>query len=391
MRRVFVIILDGLGVGELPDANIYGDAGSDTLGNLASAVNGLHLPNLESLGLGCVDHAKGLDCPHLSLGSFGKMAERSPGKDSTTGHWELGGLVLDHPFPTYPNGFPDEVIHAFSTRTGLDILGNYPASGTEIIKVLGDEHVRTGRPIIYTSADSVFQIAAHEEIIPLKKLYHICEISREILQGKHAVARVIARPFSGNKNAGFERTKNRKDFSLPPHGPTILDLVQSAGIPTVAIGKIDDLYAHRGIEISIPTKDNNQGMTSLTNAQEKYHTGLIMANLVDFDMLWGHRNDPEGYYGGLKVFDQWLGGFLPGLKDDDVLFITADHGNDPTTVSTDHSREYVPILIYGHQIKKGINLGIRKSFADLHATIAEYLNVKPNSTGESFWGSIKLS
>ncbi len=384
MRRVFVIILDGLGVGELPDAADYGDAGSDTLANIAEAVGGVNLPNLESLGLGCIHSVKDLECPETPTGSFGKMAEQSPGKDSTTGHWELGGLILRKPFPTYPNGFPNEVILAFKRRTGLEILGNYPASGTEIIKLLGSEHVRTGRPIIYTSADSVFQIAAHEETIPVNKLYQLCKISREILQGKHAVARVIARPFIGSEAEGFQRTKNRKDFSLSPPGPTILNLLQDAGIRTVAIGKINDLYAHSGIGICISTKDNREGMTALANAIEAYDSGLVMANLVDFDMLWGHRNDPAGFYHGLQSFDQWLGDFIPGLFKDDLLFITADHGNDPTTPSTDHSREYVPILIYGHQIKRGINLGIRKSFADLHATIAEYLGVRPNPAGKSF-------
>jgi len=384
MRRVFVIILDGLGVGELPDAADYGDAGSDTLAHIAEEVGGLNLPSLESLGLGCIHSAKGLACPDTAIGSFGKMAERSPGKDSTTGHWELGGLILSKPFPTYPDGFPKEVILAFKRQTGLEILGNFPASGTEIIKILGGEHIRTGRPIIYTSADSVFQIAAHEEIIPLKKLYQLCEISREILHGNHAVARVIARPFIGSETDGFQRTKNRKDFSLSPPGPTILNLLQNAGVRTVAIGKINDLYAHSGIGLSISTKDNREGMTALANAIEAYDAGLVMANLVDFDMLWGHRNDPVGFYHGLQSFDRWLGDFSRSLLKDDLLFITADHGNDPTTPSTDHSREYVPILIYGHHIKKGINLGIRNSFADLHATVAEYLGVKPNPAGKSF-------
>jgi len=391
MRRVFVIILDGLGVGELPDAGKYGDEGSNTLGNLAQAVNGVKLPQLESLGLGCIYAAKGLVCPRSPHGSYGKMAEISPGKDSTTGHWELGGLILEHPFPTFPDGFPREVIDRFKQKTGLSIIGNYPASGTEIIQVHGAEHMRTGNPIIYTSADSVFQIAAHEDIIPLEKLYQLCQTARVILQGEFAVARVIARPFIGNVKDGFQRTKNRKDFSLPPQGRTILNLLQDAGILTVAIGKITDLYASSGIDISLSTKDNLEGMIAIEQARELHASGLIMANLVDFDMLWGHRNDPDGFYRGLQDFDQWLSGFLTRMQEDDILFITADHGNDPTTPSTDHSREYVPILISGHPIKKGINLGIRKSFADLHATIAEYLGVEPNARGESFWRTIAQS
>jgi phosphopentomutase len=388
MRRAFVIILDGLGVGELPDAKMYGDEGSDTLGNLSKAVGGVDLPCLESMGLGCIHPARGLEGVSSPTGSYGKMAERSPGKDSTTGHWELGGLVLTKPFPTYPKGFPDEIIGIFTKETGMKILGNYPASGTEIIKALGAEHVKTGFPIVYTSADSVFQIAAHEEIIPLEKLYGICRVARAILKDENAVARVIARPFTGNEQSGFERTKNRKDFSLPPPGLTILNLLQNAGIRTVAIGKINDLYAHSGIGVSLPTKGNEEGMQMLEHAVEQYDSGLIMANLVDFDMLWGHRNDPEGFYGGLMVFDHWLKHFLPRLRKHDLLFITADHGNDPTTPSTDHSREYVPILIFGHPIKTGVDLGIRNSFADLHSTIAEYLGINPNPAGESFWPAI---
>ncbi len=388
MRRIFVIILDGLGVGELPDAAKYGDVGSDTLGNLAEAVGGLDLPNLNTLGLGCIHPAKGLDCTAVPKGSFGKMAESSPGKDSTTGHWELGGLILKDPFPTYPDGFPDEITAAFRERTGLGMLGNCPASGTEIIQVHGAEHMRTGAPIIYTSADSVFQIAAHEQIIPLEDLYRICRIARDILQGEHAVARVIARPFIGNEQEGFRRTPNRRDFSLPPPGPTILNLAQQNGIQTIAIGKIDDLYGHSGIDKSIHTKDNAAGMQALAGALEKYTSGLIMANLVDFDMLWGHRNDTAGYARGLKEFDQWLGTFLSGLKIHDILFITADHGNDPTTPSTDHSREHVPILAYGHQIKQGVDLGIRRTFADLQATIADILHIQSTGTGTSFGSNI---
>lgn len=383
-KRAFVIIIDGVGVGELPDAEKYGDKGSDTLGNMAEVTGGLDLATLQKLGLGCIHPIEGVPCVENPTGSFGKMAELSPGKDSTTGHWELGGLVLDHPFPTYPNGFPDEVISEFVKKTGLEILGNYPASGTEIIKDLGEEHVRTGKPIVYTSADSVFQIAAHDEVIPLKRLYEICMLSRQIMTGKHSVARVIARPFVGRDRDGFVRTKYRKDFSLKPFGKTILRTLSEAGISTIAIGKINDLYAEDGIQISDHTKSNAEGMQALTESVHKYKSGFIMANLVDFDMLWGHRNDYEGFKNGLQEFDQWLEKFLQLLVEDDLLIITSDHGNDPTTPSTDHSREYVPILLFGHKIKKGINIGTRNSFADCQATLADYFSVQKTSWGESF-------
>ncbi|TFH01999.1 MAG: phosphopentomutase [Calditrichales bacterium] len=383
-KRAIVIIIDGVGVGELPDAGDYGDTGSDTIGNLARKMGGLELPNLERLGFGCIHPIEGVACHTTPMANFGKMAEVSPGKDSTTGHWELGGIILKKAFPTYPNGFPESVIFRFKQETGLDILGNYPASGTEIIKELGGEHLRTGKPIVYTSADSVFQIAAHDEIIPLEKLYEICEISRKILSGEHAVARVIARPFTGKNRDDFARTKYRKDFSLKPQGETILSNLQNAGIPTIAIGKINDLYAHDGISDGNPTKTNSEGMLALTAALEKYHDGLIMANLVDFDMLWGHRNDCQGFSSGLVSFDSWLGGFIDNLSPSDILIITSDHGNDPTTPSTDHSREFVPLLVYGKLLKKGVNIGERRSFADLQATLAEYFSVKKTEWGESF-------
>lgn len=384
-KRAFVIIIDGVGIGELPDAEKYGDEGSDTLGNMAKLTGGLDLPNLQKLGLGCIHHIQGLTCIEHPTGSFGKMGELSPGKDSTTGHWELGGLVLDHPFPTYPKGFPEEVISEFVNRTGLEILGNYPASGTEIIKELGEEHLNTGKPIIYTSADSVFQIAAHEEVIPLERLYEICMISRQILTGEHSVARVIARPFTGNDKGSFVRTKYRKDFSLKPFGKTILRTLSEAGIPTIAIGKINDLYAKDGIQISEHTKSNEEGMEALTVSLQKYQSGFIMANLVDFDMLWGHRNDFIGFKKGLEKFDQWLEKFLLQLGSDDILIITSDHGNDPTTPSTDHSREYVPIILFGQRVKKGVNIGTRRSFADCQATLADYFSVEKTAWGVSFF------
>jgi phosphopentomutase len=383
-KRAIVIIVDGVGVGELPDADVYGDIGSDTLGNLSRATGGLYLQNLEKLGLGCIHPITGVNCVENPIASFGKLAELSPGKDSTTGHWELAGLVLDSPFPTYQDGFPDDILKAFSKKTGLNVLGNYAASGTEIIKELGEEHLKTGKPIIYTSADSVFQIAAHDDVIPLERLYEICKISRDILQGEHAVARVIARPFVGKNKDEFIRTRYRKDFSLKPSGDTLFTKLQTAGIPTIAIGKINDLYAYDGISDSIQTKSNAEGMQALSQSLNDYPHGLIMANLVDFDMLWGHRNDKEGFKRGLSEFDAWLGDFLEKLDTNDILIITSDHGNDPTTASTDHSREYIPILVIGEKIINGINIGVRKSFADCQASLAEYFAVEKTPWGESF-------
>jgi phosphopentomutase len=383
-KRAIVIIIDGVGVGELPDAENYGDIGSDTLGNLSRETGGLNLSNLEKLGLGCIHPIIGIECVENPLASYGKMAEASPGKDSTTGHWELGGLVLDKPFPTYPNGFPDEIFALFTRETGLNVLGNYAASGTEIIKELGEEHIKTGKPIIYTSADSVFQIAAHEDVIPLKKLFEICQISREILQGKHAVARVIARPFVGNNGDDFVRTRNRKDFSLKPSGETLLTKLQDAQIPTIAIGKINDLYAYDGISESLQAKTNAEGMHALSASLKNYPGGFIMANLVDFDMLWGHRNDKDGFKEGLSEFDIWLGSFLKDMAKNDILIITSDHGNDPTTPGTDHSREYVPLLVFGDRIHKSVNIGIRNSFADCQASLAEYFSIEKTKWGESF-------
>ena len=383
-KRAIVIIIDGVGIGELPDADLYGDSGSNTLGNLASISGGLKLPTLEKMGLGCIHPIRGVNCYDEPIASYGKMAELSPGKDSTTGHWELGGLVLNKPFPTYPNGFPKEVIDIFTKETGLKILGNFPASGTEIIKDLGEEHIKTGRPIIYTSADSVFQIAAHQEVIPLNRLYELCEISREFLIGEHAVARVIARPFIGKNRANFVRTRYRKDFSLKPRGKTILRTLYDAQIPTLAIGKISDLYANDGIKERNLTKTNAEGMQAIIDAMHEFRGGFIMANLVDFDMLWGHRNDCEGFKYGLEEFDRWLQIFLTIMRNSDICIITSDHGNDPTTPSTDHSREYVPILVTGHHIKRGVNLGTRTTFADCQATLADYFIVEKTAWGESF-------
>ncbi|MGD9487057.1 MAG: phosphopentomutase [Calditrichaceae bacterium] len=388
MKRAIVIILDGVGIGELPDAGSYGDEGSNTLSNLADSVGGLQLPNLEKLGLGKIFPIKGLRSDLDATGNYGKMAEISPGKDSTTGHWELAGLILDEPFPTYPNGFPADVIDKFTNLTGLEILGNFPASGTEIIKELGEEHIKTGKPIVYTSADSVFQIAAHDSVIPLEKLYELCQIARDMLTGDHAVARVIARPFTGKSANDFARTKYRKDFSLEPFSKTLHQIFTEAGIPTVGIGKINDLYARAGIAKSINTKINSEGMAAILDEMKETGSGLIMANLVDFDMLWGHRNNPRGFYGALQEFDSWLPDFQSGLKENDLVVFTADHGNDPTSTSTDHSREYVPVVAFGPALKKDQNIGVRESFADLQATLAEYFNVESTGFGKSFLDKI---
>ena len=357
-KRAIVIIIDGVGIGEMPDAAKYGDQGSHTLANMASAVSGLFLPNLEKMGLGKIAPIMGLKNSITAIANYGKMAEMSKGKDSTTGHWELAGLIIDRAFPTYPNGFPAEVINEFTRRIDRDILGNKPASGTEIIKELGEEHIKTGKPIVYTSADSVFQIATHEEIISVQALYEMCETAREMLIEEHAVARVIARPFIGNNANDFNRTKYRKDFSLKPFGKILHQILQEHGIRTVAVGKINDLYALTGIGKSVYTKTNAEGMAALLNELDQTKSGFIMANLVDFDMLWGHRNDPIGFYDSLKQFDQWLPNFIKKLTEGDILIITADHGNDPTTISTDHSREYVPILVYGPGLKSDQNIGM---------------------------------
>ncbi len=390
MKRVVLIVLDGVGIGELPDAAKYHDQGSHTLGNLARAVGGLRLPNLEKLGLANIEPLFGLKPLRQPLANFGKMAEQSPGKDSTTGHWEIAGCILDFAFPTYPNGFPPEVLEPFQKKIGRGILGNKPASGTEIIKELGEEHLRTGYPIVYTSADSVFQIAAHEKVIPPEELYRMCEIAREILQGKHAVSRVIARPFVGDSPENFTRTRGRRDFSLKPPCKLVQNCVQEAGMTTVGIGKIDDLYAGVGLDIKLHTKSNADGVKALLEQLREVQEGLIMVNLVDFDMLWGHRNNPKGFYQELQQFDEQLPAIMELLNEDDLLILTADHGNDPTTPSTDHSREYVPLLVYGKGIRRGVNLGIRQTFADLGKTVAEALNV-PNCeiAGTSFWEIIR--
>lgn len=379
--RVIIIVLDSVGVGELPDAADFGDAGSNTLGNIAARVN-LKLPIMARLGLGNIIPLKGIAPVGSPTAAYGKMASKSAGKDTTSGHWELAGLILEKPFPLYPHGFPPEIIEPFERAIGRKVLGNKPASGTVIIEELGAEHMRTGCPIVYTSADSVFQIAAHEDVIPVEELYRYCKIARRLLTGEHAVGRVIARPFIGEPGH-FIRTDRRQDFSLEPPRPTLLDAVVNAGLQVMAVGKIKDIFAGRGISRWIHTHDNMDGIDQTCNFMREGGRGLIFTNLVDFDMRYGHRNDVTGYAEALEAFDRRLPELIEALNEGDVLVITADHGCDPTTPSTDHSREYVPLLIYGDKIRK-INIGVRPTFADLGATVAEMLDVPYDLAGESF-------
>jgi phosphopentomutase len=380
--RVFLIVLDSVGVGELPDADAYGDRGSDTLGNISRRVP-LQLPALRSLGLPRVANVEGMAPVDAPLGAFGRMAERSPGKDSVTGHWELAGVVLERPFPTFPHGFPPHVIAEFETRIGRSTIGNYAASGTAIIDELGREHLRTAQPIVYTSADSVFQIAAHEDVIPVKELYRICEIAYDLVGRGMNVGRVIARPFVGKPGA-FTRTANRRDYALPPTGTTLLDALTIAGHTVHAIGKIEDLFAGRGITTAVHTKSDDQGVDEIETAIDTAGPGLVFTNLVDFDTQYGHRNDPAGYAANLERFDARLSRLLPRLRERDLLIVTADHGNDPTTPSTDHAREYVPVFLVGACVRPGTDIGTRQTFADLGQTIAEIFEVGPLASGTSF-------
>jgi len=377
--RVIVIVLDSVGVGALPDAADYGpqDPLSNTLANTARAVGGLTLPHLARLGLGNILQVQGVPPAAAPAGAYGRMAERSKGKDTTTGHWEIACVISEQPWPTYPDGFPPEVMDEFERRIGRGSLGNYAASGTVIIQDLGDEHVRTGYPIVYTSADSVFQIAAHEEVIPPDELYEICRIAREILSGEHNVGRVIARPFIGPVDGVYQRTERRRDFSALPPRPTVLDRLVEAGQRVMAVGKIEDIYAHRGITDVIHSTNNMAGVdATLEFMRTSVDTGgLILANLVDFDMLYGHRNNPRGYADALQAVDGRVPELLGAMQAGDVLFFTADHGNDPTTTSTDHSREYVPVLAAGRRVQGGVDLGTRQTFADLGATVGDLLGL----------------
>jgi len=385
--RATVIVLDGVGIGALPDAAEYGDEGSDSVGNTSRAVGGLDLPNMGRLGLGNLTEVDGVPPQRDTLGAYGRMAEASKGKDSTVGHWELMGVISSRPLPTYPGGFPQDLIEEYERRIGRKTLGNKAISGTVVIEELGEEHMRTGSPIVYTSADSVLQVAAHEEVIALDELYRICRIAREMLTGEHNVGRVIARPFVGHPGS-FTRTGNRKDFSLPPPEPTLLDRLLAVGQEVIGVGKIDDLFAKQGLTICHHTVENVVGAEKVIELLGGESRGLILANLIEFDMLYGHRNNPQGYARALEIFDSQLPRIMEAMKSGDVLFIVADHGNDPTTPSTDHSREYVPLLVCGPRVKAAVDLGTRGSFADVGATIAEVLGVDPLPNGASFAGSI---
>jgi phosphopentomutase len=378
--RVVLVVLDSVGMGALPDADLYGDAGSDTLGNLARQAS-LQLPTLAAWGLGRLVPALATGGP--ATGAWGRMAEVSPGKDSVTGHWELAGIVLDRAFPTFPDGFPRDLLEAFEQRIGRPTLGNVAASGTTIIEQLGDEHVRTGYPIVYTSADSVFQIAAHEDVVPLADLYRFCEVAFELVAEGRGVGRVIARPFVG-RSGGYRRTANRHDYALPPPAPTLLDHLTAAGVHVHAIGKVRDLFAGRGISSHRPTTSDADGLAALAEAIEGIDTGLVFANLVDSDQLYGHRNDPGGYARNLERIDAGLGTLRQRLRPSDLFIVTADHGNDPTTPSTDHSREYVPLLAVGANVAADVDLGTRATFADLGQTLADNFSVGPLPNGTGF-------
>jgi phosphopentomutase len=381
MRRAAIIVLDGLGIGSASDADRYGDAGSDTLGNVSRAGRALRLPNLEQLGLGCCAELAGVRRVEEPGAACGVAEPASAGKDSTTGHWELCGVILEQPFPTYPHGFPPEVIQAFAERTGRGVIGNRTASGTAILDELGEDHVRTGQWIVYTSADSVFQVAAHEGVVPLEELYAACRTARELLQPPHAVSRVIARPFVGTPGA-WQRTAHRQDFSLPPPAPTLLDHVAKAHLPRVGVGKVDDLFAGRSIT-SIHTPTNADAYSLIEGALLSMRRGLLLANVIEFDQTWGHRNDVKGFVRGLEELDRRIPSLLAGVQEEDLIIFTADHGNDPTTPSTDHSREIVPVLVVGPRVRP-VSIGRRRSFADIGQTVAAFLGVEPLPAGVSF-------
>lgn len=387
-KRIFLIVLDSVGIGELPDAKDYNDEGAHTLGHIAERMDGLNVPNLAALGLGHIEHLQGVSADAPPIAAFGKMKEISLGKDTTTGHWEIMGLRVEIPFKTWPNGFPESLIGPFSEKIGRGVLGNKPASGTEIIEELGEEHMRTGDVIVYTSADSVFQVAAHEDVVPLEELYKICQIARELtLEDKHSVVRVIARPFVGEPG-NFTRTANRRDFSVSPPDKTVMNKLEDANYTSIALGKISDIYAGEGVTESIKTKSNMDGVDKLLNTMDKQFTGLAFINLVDFDALYGHRRNPTGYGEALEEFDRRLPEILTALTDDDLLIITADHGNDPIHHGTDHTREYVPLLVYHKGLTAGKALGIRETFADIGATIADNFEIEKPKIGTSFLHTI---
>ena len=387
MRRAAIIVLDGVGIGTAHDSEAYGDSGSNTLGNVARAVGGLSLPQLEAFGLGRCGEVQGVAPIASPRAAHGVCEPVSPGKDSITGHWEICGLILERPFPTYPRGFPASVIDEFARSTSRGVLGNEPASGTAVLDQYGEEHRRTGDWIVYTSADSVFQVAAHEEIVPLSELYAACAIARELCRGEHAVSRVIARPFVGEPGK-WKRTGNRRDFSLPPPGPTLLDRLAERKIPRVGVGKVDDLFAGRGIT-SIHTETNAAAYALIEGALRDMHQGLLLANVIEFDQTWGHRNDVTGFHAGLLELDGTLPRMMAEVREEDLVIFTADHGNDPTTPSTDHSREVVPLLALGPRVRPA-NLGRRRTFADIGQTVAEFLEVPALQAGTSFLSEVWL-
>jgi len=383
IKRVTIFVMDSIGIGELPDAETFGDKGCNTFGHIAEQMEDFKISNLLKLGMGNidgVDSVTGVDSP---IGSFGRSLEYSNGKDTTTGHWEIAGLHMSEPFNTYPDGFSDRIINEFEEKTGRKVLCNKPASGTVILEELGQEHMETGSPIVYTSADSVFQIAAHEDIIPIEEQYKMCEIAREMLMGKDAVARVIARPFIGKPGA-FERTSNRRDYSLSPIEPTVLDHAKEAGLEVRAVGKIVDIYNGHGITHDVHTKDNMDGVDWTIKWLKEDFEGVLFSNLVDFDAKFGHRRNVKGYGQAIEELDARIPEILDAMKDDDLIIFTADHGNDPAYKGTDHTREYIPLLVYGKNVKAGLNMGTRKSFADIGATVADILGIKATPYGESF-------
>ncbi len=386
-KRAILIVLDSAGIGALPDAAAFGDEGANTLGNIRQVRGRLALPNLYRLGLANIEGSTLPDVAASPAGAFGRCAERTLAKDTTCGHWEMAGLPLDKPFRTYPNGFPADLMRRFEQAIGRGTLGNCVASGTEIIQRLGDEHVRTGFPIVYTSADSVFQIAAHEQVIPVEQLYQICETARSLLTGDNLVGRVIARPFIGSSGA-YQRTERRRDYALPPFSDTILDALDGAGLPVVGIGKIEDIFCHRGVTIVDHTRNNPDGIAATQRFIESGEGAFLFVNLVDFDMLYGHRNDVEGYAAALEAFDRALPAMLGALRENDILMVTADHGCDPTTPGTDHTREYIPLVVAGPHVRAGVNLGTRDTFADIGATVYEYLTGSRWRVGNSFLSDI---
>lgn len=387
MSRVIWMVIDSVGIGALPDSEKFGDVNVNTLGNIVKTYKDIKIPNMINLGLSNIEGVESLESINNPKGSFGRAKEVSKGKDTTTGHWEMTGVLVETPFKTYENGFPKEIIEEFERKTNRKVIGNKPASGTAILDELGEQQMKTGEVIVYTSADSVFQIAAHEEIIPLDELYRMCEIAREIMMGENAVARIIARPFIGTPGS-FERTANRRDYSLSPFEDTVLDNIKNANLDVIGVGKIEDIFNKQGITEAIHTKDNMDGVDQTINYIKKDNKGLIFTNLVDFDSKYGHRRDVEGYKNALEEFDARIPEILENMKDDDILIINSDHGNDPTYKGTDHTREYIPILIYGKNVVNGYNLGTRNSFADIGATVADILNVDSPKNGKSFKNEI---